>query len=239
MEVITGIEQGWFTIVRDSGQYPLTIGALILLLVVAALLLFVGFLILKWARRVFEEQERLKVLFEDQMFLLGNFNKELIKLKGILQGERDSVPSRDSISSTAQANVSAQTDTSVRKESASVLGEEDLGNRRDSQLILKGRTQMEGRLRALARESGIEIEGFHWDRKPGHVKSRFPYILTMSGGGKSSRADFSEQELRSFSRSAIKDAGQKLAGIANDLKQKIRASNEDAPAASRPRNERS
>ena len=225
--------------VTEFGQYPFVIGILILLLVVGVLLLFLVFLILKGARRAFEEQERLKVLFEDQMFLLGNFNKELIELKGILQGDRDSVSPKDSTPSTDQADVSALTDTFVRKEPSSVLQEEDLGKSHDSQLISDGKTQMEEKLRELDRESGIEIEGFHWDKKPEHIRSRYPHILTISAKGKTSRADFSEQELRGFPNSLAKNTGQKLTGIANDLKQKIRASNEDAPAASGPQNGRS
>jgi hypothetical protein len=228
MEPVTAIEKVAVGIVTKLGESPLIIGVFILILLVGILLLVFAYMAQRWARKSCEQQERLNVLFEDQMFLLGKYNKDLMKLTDILSGLKESLlrrgdlePVAESVSSPAEGTteVAAGSDSSEGEGSITATSEEyEKEDENYEQQVSAGKKLIEKRLRALAQESNIRIREVSWYRRPSMIGSP-PYSLMVSTRGKPRECRFSEKELADFLTGGSETEG-KLRDLINGFKKK-------------------
>jgi len=189
----TRIEELALGMIAKAGESPFAVGILILVLLVGILLLVFAHRVQKWAVKCHKEQERLNVLFEDQMFLLGRYYEDLVGIKGTLSELKETLrrggasqSPADSISPPAEAPAADSACLEVLGAEPSVRTPAGNGREKDrshGQRVSQGKGLVEERLKKLAQESNIEISEIGWYKKPG-ILSTYPYILMVSIGGK-------------------------------------------------------
>ncbi len=208
MEMVAKIAEKALGMVSEVGEVQVIVGILMLISLLGIILVFFVYSAQKWASKCSEEQEKLNLRFDDQMFLLGKYYTDLIRLKDILfelretlQGEGNSESPADSISEPADATaeVSAAASDLAGENSVSTpwREEEKESDRNYKQQISEGKRLIEKRLRELAKESNIEIREVNWYKKPGMI-STYPYVLTIATDHDSEQLAFSEKEIAGF-----------------------------------------
>ena len=202
--MISDIKELVLGFVVEFEQEPYLYGILIIILLLGIVLLILRYKGQEWAERCYEEQKKLNVYFEDQMFLLGKYiedskklNNTVSQLKEILLKTESAIPTQDSISSLTEAR------TEVLPTPYSSVGEDtptpDQGefrrsNETNEQRVSAGKKLVEKSVRAFAQESHIPIREINWYTQPRMIGDA-PHILMVSTGGKPKECRFSEKEL--------------------------------------------
>jgi hypothetical protein len=192
-------------VLAGLGGSPAVTGILIVVLVVGILLLIIAFGARKWAQRCYDEQKRLNVHFEDQMFLLGKFHEELASFKRTLSGGKESLQGGENLESFTESIPSDEgTKAEVSPVRLTVVGDSTpvLPPREEgdySRQIEEGKRLIERKVEETAREFNIQVRGCNWYKKPSML-SEAPYILMISVGDKPRELGFSEKEIVGFDR---------------------------------------
>lgn len=192
-------------IVAGLGGSAVLAGILIVVLVVGILLVIFAFAARKWAQRCYEEQKRLNVHFDDQMFLLGKFNEELASFKRTLSGRKESLQDGENLESFTES-IPSEEGTKAEVSPVRLTIDEDStpalppGEEEDYfRQIEEGKRLIESKVEEIAREFNIQVREVNWYRKPSML-SATPYILMISVGDKPRELGLSAKEIAGFDR---------------------------------------
>jgi hypothetical protein len=207
MEAISGMDQLVLGVIATLGESPLRVAVLMVILPVGILLLVFAYWAQKWTSRCFEEQRRLNVLFEDQMFLLSRYNEDLMKLKDVLSDFKEDrnrtmyLEAPEEPASSAEETTTepiSSLDSSEGEDSISTISEEHTKEEEEEenyeQQVLMGKKLIEEKVGGLAQEAGVPIKEVTWLTKPSMI-GRSLYTFVVSTEGREKVLTFQEREI--------------------------------------------
>jgi hypothetical protein len=235
VEVVPRLEEIMPPIISES---PIIIGILILIFLIGILSLVLAYMAWKWARRCFEQQERLRALFDDQMLLLGRFHEEQPRQGKELSGRKENVQKAEKPRPTPEP-ISPRKDLRTEArwipkplDSKSTTAPPLQKARTHSQQTEGWKKLIEERVRRIAQEFNIELREVRWYKKPSLV-SEYPYILMISAGDKPKELGFSSKDIEEF-RTDSQAVEKKLRALMNEMEEhfaKINPSAKEKPPA--------